>query len=157
MATGDIHERCRDEIAAVITALGLTAASPPGEPEVVTQFLADVHGLPENLPVILVSIDGLSEEELDGTFESEEVGYPVLVAILDRAAKGESALHAVYLQWRKQIMSRLRSLTELAGADEVFDVRVTGRVALDPAGPMYQLIQSACVATCVANEARVRS
>ena len=156
-----IHDRAMVDLAAFITDLGLPTSPTvaPVAPTVYTQMLPDETNIV--LPAILVTCEGISEEEGDrSSFEQDHVIYPVAVAILDRVSVRYQEMRPIYLSWRRTMMRALRGLVNmplLENTPEVTDIRLRPGVIFDPETREYQLLQSGFTVLCHSFEDRERN
>src|SRR3990172_4825391 len=98
-----LHHRCMEGVADVIRGVTLL--------KVFMQFLPDEKELP--FPVILVSVEGTTELELEGNFEEEEVEYPVNVFFADKMAADDQERLAEVLVQRRLVAREFRSRAKL--------------------------------------------
>lgn len=99
-----IHEELLDFVATTISGLSLTDS-----PAVVKLSvpLDDKKDVP-NLPAIVVTPFGVeSIDPRGGTNESEDIGYPVLVAMIEQANGDQTTDRNKRLLWRQKIVDAL--------------------------------------------------
>lgn len=158
-ATAAIHERCVEDLQALIQGLNLVGqAGITGDilGNVLTPLTFDESNA--QFPCVLLSVEEESEEE-DGettTFESDGVIYPVRILILDRVSARFEQARPVYLGWRRQILKKLRSLviSILPNTPECWKIGVRAMKIFDPRLPQYQFMVSGMTALCYTNEPR---
>jgi hypothetical protein len=161
MATAAIHDRLEQDLQALVQALNLTtttgATGSVGQ-NVLIQQLEDSLGVP-TWPAVIVTAQGLAEEEGDSNFEDDVVIYPVLILVCDSARGNAQAARPDYLAWRRQIAATLRGLVNyplLTSTPECHDVRVRDLPALPDSAAVKQYVVQGLVAECHTNELRIR-
>ncbi len=100
----------------------------------IIQIWADMRTIPP-LPAILITIDGLTEKELEDESGTEAiyVMYPVNVLVLAREGWEDQDMLPTYLSWRDVLMEIFRNIATLGEAPEVVDIRLNPRPILEPA------------------------
>lgn len=113
------------------------------------QIWADLRTVPP-LPCVLITIDGLQEEEWEegNGFKVKGVMYPVNVFVVAREGWEDHSRLTMYLNWRHQLMEMLRDKTRLAEVHECVDIALTPKAIVEKntasgeGGETYNLIQS---------------
>lgn len=141
----NLWDRCRDAIVQRIASLPLagTIAS-----RIYKQKLPDVATI--ELPAILVTLEGCSEQVDLLDTGTDETTYPVAVHILDRQDRRDQAGQARWTGWRETLSTAWRA-RGLDGVPEVWRMDVRTMSVLDAqrsAGPAYQFATGSFLVRC---------
>lgn len=139
----NIHDRCAEAIALVLTNLGLTV----NDQDLNIYHLIFPDERTANFPAFFVTHEGDSEQLEIAAFEYHfDVTYPVRVWLVDRMPVTDVDLRRTFLSFRKQAIDALRPLTALSDSTGpipgVYDVQVIPNVIFDPRLPHYQYMIS---------------
>ena len=143
---------------AVVTTLRALSLSGVASENIARQLVPlDRDPAPTALPAIRVGPGG--SEKLDpkhGTNLADDIGYPVLVVLLDRANQDLTA--ATYgdqwLRWREQVVQAFHH-KRLSGVSAVFECVVEPREIVTPSAWLQQnLFASGLVVWCRARRSR---
>jgi hypothetical protein len=106
------------------------------------------------LPCVVVSEVGLGETLPGGTNVRDDVGYPVVVSIIDRCAPDYTTPMPTYRLWRERIHRGLRR-QRLPGVQDVYDIQPQpGPISDWPKSEDYQYFVSALTFRFIAREPR---
>jgi hypothetical protein len=161
MATGVICNRLIVNLVSFIQGLNLQ-----GTPGVTGNIGSNVYaqweseGLNIQLPAVIVTTQGMTEEEGDSSFEEDYVTYPILILVVDHAHPAFQEALADYLRWRHDIARNLRGLVAyplLPDCPELHDVRLRNLPIADERIPYRQYVRSGFIALCHTNEPRLRN
>ena len=108
---------------------------------------------PPPLPCVLITIDGLSEEEWEegSGFTVKGVTYPVNVFVVAQEGWEDHSKLTTYLNWRHRLMESLRDKTRLNEVHECVDIELGPKAILEKNtasgedGAVYNLVQSSFV------------
>lgn len=114
--------------------------------------------LVKTMPRVLVTNQGLTEEELPPTFTNNFTKFPVLIAIQDQTLVNPESAGPTYRLWRQQIQIMLEGLCRqpiLANSSEVYDVRIGYAPSLPAELPDREKTVGSLMAYCKATRQRV--
>ena len=160
-ATGVVPVRLENDLVSLIQGMGLL-----GDSGVTGDIGQNVYkqweseGLNIQLPAVIVTMQGMTEEEGDSSFEEDYVTYPLLVIIVDHARPAFQAANDVYQRWRHDIMRTLRGLVAyplFPNVPELHDVRMRPLPVADDRIPFRQYARTGFIALCHTNEPRLRN
>lgn len=119
-------QRCVDAIAARLAGLTM-AASNSGGSAPNDRIFKVLYPAPDGLftyPCIILSHEGVAEEQPGTLTNRDDIAYPVHVWVCDRKDTTEAGPRPAWLLWRQQVFRALRN-QRLAGLTEVMTVEIT--------------------------------
>lgn len=125
-----IFEQCMQSIMTVLQ--GAAEANQLGEitaDRVVRQDVVNLEHLGTSVPAIIIT-PGLNENEEGGTNASDDISYPVMIAVVDRKDEHDTANTSIYLYWR-EVIRQLFNNKRLPGVPTSFRNVVNFEIALD--------------------------
>ena len=125
-----IFEQCMQSILTVLQ--GAAVANKFGEitsDRIVRQDVINLEHIGCALPCIVI-LPGLNENEEGGTNASDDISYPVMIAVMDRKDDQETANTSTYLYWR-EVVRQLFNNKRLPGVPTSFRNVVNFEIALD--------------------------
>lgn len=139
--------RCRDAVVAVVQSLpldGLRGVLEKPYPDAVNA----------DFPAVWVTADGVRESVAAGLNNTNDIGYPVRVLILDRHHQRDlKALREKYEPWRALLVEVFQN-KRLPGVPESVQCLVEPLAILDPNLPQYQFVVSGLVVRCLTRKTR---
>lgn len=148
----DLWERCRD---AIVQRIGDLPLRGDIATRVYKQKLPDVAGI--ELPAILVTLEGCSEDVALFDTSYDETTLPVAVHILDRQAMRDQTDQDQWTHWREVISWAFRARV-LPGVSEVWRMDVRAMPVLDAQaalGNAYQFAKGSLTVRCRCLTARI--
>lgn len=125
-----IFEQCMQSILTVLQ--GAAVANKFGEitsDRIVRQDKVDSEHLGCSVPAIIIT-PGLNENEEGGTNASDDISYPIMIAVVDRKDEHEAANTPTYFYWR-EVVRQLFNNKRLPGVPTSFRNIVNFEIALD--------------------------
>ncbi len=144
-ANDSVHGRSANAIVAGIQALNL-----PNCKGVYRQMLPDENVI--QVPCVIVYFND-GEQILGGTNARDDIGYPVVVAIVDRKLDNLGVMPDWVISWRQRIMRKFRN-QPLATVPEIYTVTPVPAKVIDENLPKYLWFVSAFSLVCVSREGR---
>lgn len=156
-ATDALASRCMDALAARISGLTMAGASDTAGTASYPNARVYKQVLPQEglvqYPCVLLTLEGESESQEGTTTNKDDIGYPIQVAVVDRADSLQPTRRKLWLKWRQQVFRAIRN-QRLAGVTESLIVKVTPRLVFDPRLPSYQVVILGFLARCLCRETR---
>jgi hypothetical protein len=154
-SASSVTERFKDALAARFSELVMTPANVGGTVpnDKVYKRILPAPDLTIEYPCIILSNEGVAESLVGGTNARDDVGYPVVVWMLDRNNSSYSERDGLYTLWRQQLIRAVRNWRAV-GVSEIMTVQVEPQPIYDPKLPAYELVVSGFVARGLARELR---
>lgn len=125
-----IFEQCIQSVVTTLQgAASLSQLGPITTDQVKRQDVIDLEHLGCALPAIVVT-PGLQETQDGGTNASDDIDYPVLVAVVDRKDEHDPANTPTYFYWR-EVIRQLFNNKRLPGVPSSYRNVVNFEIALD--------------------------
>ena len=150
-----VHMKCIEQVQDQIRDLDLTDVS---DANVVVQKLPWVHPSEANdvtkFPRVIVSGPGTETQNATaGTVTKDELGYPVVVSLIQKSNRDQTSNHDRLLLWREKVNREFRQRA-LPNVSEVFTCRVEPAQIIHPEAFRRGVDHSALVLRFFTREAR---
>lgn len=146
-----VWERCILGVKDTVDGLALDGIS---SAKIVAQWwpkiLRDMEPSP---PCVLISPFGAEEYPPTGVNDEDDVGYPVVVVMVDKVNQESAGNITRDLLWREQI-SRVLRFQRLAGVNEVYNSFIQPDVAVHPDAYAHNLLVSTLLFRFISREPR---